>query len=136
MDVYRNVVRKQVIEWLNAIGNKKHQEWLIVHVSTGQEKNKHRFRPGGGQVFDKLKNDFNLKQVRCVQVRINGQDSTKDQETWTELVEKMKESILACYNNQLIQFDEEARKLDSRRLLPGWNYCQYFLLKVMFINFT
>lgn len=26
-------------------------------------------------------------------------------------------------------FEEDARKLDAQRLFPGWNYCQYFIMK-------
>ena len=30
---------------------------------------------------------------------------------------------------QITQADEDTRRLDQQRLMPGWNYCQFFIMK-------
>jgi hypothetical protein len=30
---------------------------------------------------------------------------------------------------QINHADEDTRRLDQQRLIPGWNYCQFFILK-------
>ena len=67
-EAYRNTVKKQIQDWVNIVNNKKNQEWLIVYV-TGSDS---RGRAGrilniggiGGNVFEKLKSDFNTKKDR------------------------------------------------------------------------
>lgn len=46
----------------------------------------------------------------------------------------MKDGILGSLNQQVIQYDEDTRRFDQQRLLPGWNYCQYFVMKVRPLN--
>jgi hypothetical protein len=53
----------------------------------------------------------------------------KDLEQWNDFMEKIKEGMLFSFFQQFQQSMDDARRLDSQRLLPGWNYCQYFLMK-------
>jgi hypothetical protein len=59
---------------------------------------------------------------------LHGNES-KDFECWNELTAKMKECLLSSFNMQITQADEDTRRLDQQRLMPGWNYCQFFIMK-------
>ncbi|CAO3653789.1 unnamed protein product [Cunninghamella echinulata] len=41
----------------------------------------------------------------------------------------MKESILSSFDMQVLQIQEDTRRLDMQRHMPGWNYCTFFILK-------
>lgn len=83
-------------------------------------------------IHDRLKADFNVKKERFVLLKLNSNETLS---CWNDFIDKIKDGVLTSYTNQLIQFDEDSRRLDLVRLLPGWNYCQYFLLKVCFSKF-
>ena len=54
----------------------------------------------------------------------------KDAESWAEFFNRVKECIVNCGKQLVGQFEDDSRRLDQQRLMPGWNYCQYFILKV------
>jgi hypothetical protein len=41
----------------------------------------------------------------------------------------MKEAILSSFDMQVLQIQEDTRRLDMQRHMPGWNYCSFFILK-------
>lgn len=51
---------------------------------------------------------------------------------WAELITKMKEGILLAFDYAFIQREEEVRRSESQRAMPGWNFCTFFILKVIF----
>ncbi|KAJ3163448.1 hypothetical protein HDU86_000027 [Geranomyces michiganensis] len=128
-EVYKASTRKQIQEWLNVVANKKNQEWLIVYLINPDSKGKSaRFLGvGAGSVFDKIKSDFSFKKERCIRMKL--QNDLKDQEAWADLTNHLKEGITSSLNQQILQYDEDTRRIDQQRLMPGWNYCQYFIMK-------
>ncbi len=42
---------------------------------------------------------------------------------------RIKDLVFSNISSQIIQYEEDARRLEQQRLIPGWNYCQYFILK-------
>ncbi|TPX60036.1 hypothetical protein PhCBS80983_g02047 [Powellomyces hirtus] len=129
-EFYKGTVRKQIQEWLNVVANKKNQEWLIVYLINAESKGKSaRFLGvGASSVFDKLKSDFSFKKERCIRMKLQN-DPGKDAEAWTDFQNHLKEGIISSLNQQIIQYDEDTRRIDQQRLMPGWNYCQYFIMK-------
>ena len=63
-------------------------------------------------------------------MKFQGNES-KDFECWNELIAKIKEAIISSFTMQINHADEDTRRLDQQRLIPGWNYCQFFILKVL-----
>ncbi|KAJ3151464.1 hypothetical protein HDU89_001906 [Geranomyces variabilis] len=128
-EVYKASTRKQIQEWLNVVANKKNQEWLIVYLINPDSKGKSaRFLGvGASSVFDKIKSDFSFKKERCIRMKL--QNDAKDVEAWAELTNHLKEGITSSLNQQILQYDEDTRRIDQQRLMPGWNYCQYFIMK-------
>lgn len=93
------------------------REWLIVHVAEKSSSLKLQFR----SIHDKIKGDFHSKKDRYVQL--------KGQEGWDDFVTKLKEGISSAFETTLNLYEEEIRKEDAQRLLPHWNFGNFFLLK-------
>ncbi|KAJ3011981.1 UNVERIFIED_CONTAM: Trafficking protein particle complex subunit 10 [Siphonaria sp. JEL0065] len=125
-DLYKTSVKKQLADWLAVVAAKKNQEPLIVYLSAPDAGRKQASsRLFGSSVFDKIKSDFNKTAL------INLKPThPKDETIWTDFFIKLRELILSSFNGKLLQYDEDTRRLDAQRLLPGWNYCQFFILKV------
>jgi hypothetical protein len=88
----------------------------------------------GASIPDRIKADvqsFNtstVKKERVLSLKLHGNES-KDYECWNEFIAKIKEGILFSFYSQISQTDEDVRRLDQQRLLPGWNYSQFFIMK-------
>lgn len=122
VETYRNFTRKQIQEWLNTIMSKRNQEWIICHVAS-DTKSKGLFNLGGGaNIYDKLKSDFN-QHKRCMQLRGNSQDD------WADLSKRINECVANTLSSQISQYEQDYIRLEEQRMMPGWNYCQYFILK-------
>jgi trafficking protein particle complex subunit 10 len=48
---------------------------------------------------------------------------------WQDILGKIKECVLQSFDSRVLQYEEDIRKMDSQRTLPGWNYCTFFILK-------
>ncbi|KAJ3305631.1 hypothetical protein HDV03_001276 [Kappamyces sp. JEL0829] len=131
VEVYRSTTRKLIQEWLNVVGNKKNQEWLIVYCAEKTRSNRIFNMGSSTSVYEKLKVDFNLKKDRFVHIGAGSAASPdpKNLEAWSELMGRLKELCLVGISAQIIQYDDDARRLEQQRMIPGWNYCQYFILK-------
>ena len=58
---YRATLRQQVRQWLDLVLAKRNQEWLIVHVTTGNKGGQAaKFYQRKGSLLDKIKADFNI----------------------------------------------------------------------------
>ncbi|KAJ3343138.1 hypothetical protein HDU93_009688 [Gonapodya sp. JEL0774] len=80
-------------------------------------------------MYDKLKQDFNVKKDRVTQLQRNVASSKDAADSWNELLLKMNDGILTCFNNMLLQADEDVKRIEGQSNLPGWNYCQLFVMK-------
>lgn len=125
---YKNTVKKQIQDWLNVVGNKKNQEWFIVYATASDVRKGQtpRFLNVGGSVFDRLKSDFTPKQDKLMHLKLS---NLKDNEVWNEFFHRLKDAVISSFIKQVTQYEEDTRRLDAQRLKPGWNYCQYFILK-------
>eukprot|EP00842_Homolaphlyctis_polyrhiza_P006352 jgi/Hompol1/6718/HPOL_002317-RA len=138
VEYYKNNVKKLIQDWLNSVMNKKSQEWLIVHLVGGGDvsakgKGSTLFNINmnmgvAANVFDKIKTDFGLKKERIMQFRMSNNE-IKDAEFWTELLERIKEGVITGISQQISQYEDDVRRFEQQRRMPGWNYCQYFILK-------
>ncbi|KAG0193307.1 hypothetical protein DFQ28_005750 [Apophysomyces sp. BC1034] len=128
-EIYKNKVRRQIRQWVDLIMTKKNQEWLIVYVAGQDAKKSNSYLGLKTSVYDKIRTDFNQgKQDRCVYIRIHDPDGPGS-ELWAGFVEKMKDCILSSFDMQVLQIQEDTRRLDMQRHMPGWNYCTFFILK-------
>lgn len=70
----------------------------------------------------------NRNDNRCAYIRKKDPEGPQS-ELWTVFMEKMKECILSSFDLQVLQIQEDTRRLDMQRHMPGWNYCTFFILK-------
>ncbi|KAG0299826.1 hypothetical protein BGZ98_009724 [Dissophora globulifera] len=105
-EVYKTTVRQQIREWIQLMTSKKNQEWLIVHISSQE----------------------NARATKVAQVRMADTEMS-EMELWADFTEKMKEGIMTSFDQNVLTFEEDIRRLDSQRQMPGWNYCTFFILK-------
>ncbi|KAH8547567.1 trafficking protein particle complex subunit 10 [Umbelopsis sp. PMI_123] len=128
-DSYRMSVKKQIKAWMDVITTKKNQEWLLVYLA-GQDTRKGASYLGlKTSVYDKIKNDFNVgKRDRCVYLR-SASSEHADSEDWVDFINKMKDGIMMSFDAQVQQYQDDTRRLDLQRQMPGWNYCTFFILK-------
>ncbi|KAJ3273827.1 Kinesin-like protein kif3b [Terramyces sp. JEL0728] len=119
LELYKNTTRKQIQEWVNIVANKKNQDWAIISLSDESVKTR-LFK--STTVSEKLKADFNLRKSNHFHIKLNNSD-------WTELLNTIKESILTNISHQINQYEEDSRRLEQQRMIPGWNYCQFFIMK-------
>ncbi|GAA5906420.1 hypothetical protein JCM8208_004655 [Rhodotorula glutinis] len=126
-EVYRATLRHQIREWLDTITARHHQEWLVVHV-THNGRGAAKFYQRKGTVVDKIKADFNVgKRDRCIQV-VQGA-SADDPTAWAEFLTKVKEGVVATFDNNVGLYEENVRKADSQRQLEGWQFLPFFRQK-------
>ncbi|KAG1768331.1 trafficking protein particle complex subunit 10 [Suillus occidentalis] len=128
-DSYKTIVKKQIKDWHFAISQRKNQEWIIVHVVRSDIKD-HRPQvlQHESSVLDKIKADFNIdKRDRCVQLSWTAGDHSPV--IWADLVNKIKDGLLSALDSSVSQREEEVRRSESQRQMPGWNFCTFFILK-------
>ncbi|KAK7467047.1 hypothetical protein VKT23_004109 [Stygiomarasmius scandens] len=126
IETYRTTVKRQLKEWHATVSTRKNQEWMILHVIRPDAKT-----PSGtffqlkGSVLDKIKADFNSdKRERCIQVIWSTNPSI-----WGEFITKLKDGILVAFDAAVAQREEEVKRSEGQRQMPGWNFCTFFILK-------
>lgn len=156
-ETYKATARKTLREWIKAHAHgtasttqsvtssqEKHDacEWLILHVvqdGEGAEKAPAPTSKWGRStttVLEKVKADFNGTSKtavdRVAQLRLPKEGTGKSPELVEQLedmIDKMKNGILASFDLRVAQYEEDIKEKDSQRSLPGWNFCTFFILK-------
>jgi len=102
-------------------------------------------------VFDKLRADFNESSKvgvdRIAQIRLLKKSMSVDllptpalaktleetpqerENAWADLIKKFKDLILIPFDARVRQYEEDIAEQESRRSLPGWNFCTFFIHK-------
>ncbi|EMD38446.1 hypothetical protein CERSUDRAFT_153326 [Gelatoporia subvermispora B] len=128
-ETYKATVRKQIKDWHSVISQRRNQEWLIVHIvrPEGKATQSGLFQIKAS-VLDKIRADFNTdKRDRCVQLvwSLDFEDPT----AWADLIIKVKEGVLSAFDGALSQREDEVKRSEAQRHMPGWNFCTFFILK-------
>lgn len=55
---------------------------------------------------------------------------TDNPAVWAEFINKIKDGVLSAFDAAVAQREEEVKKSESQRQMPGWNFCTFFILKV------
>ncbi|KAG6876520.1 hypothetical protein C0993_002535 [Termitomyces sp. T159_Od127] len=123
LEGYKNTVKKQIRDWHSSVTTRKNQEWLIVHIVRPDTRTQTaNFFQLKGSVLEKIKSDFNAdKKERCVQVAWSPE--TDAPAVWAELVNKIKDGVFTAFDLAVAQREEEVRRSESQRQMPGWNFC-------------
>ena len=65
--------------------------------------------------------------TRCVELTFTNKD---DPTMWMELIARVKESIISSFDAHVSVREEDVKRSEAQRQLPGWNFCTFFILKV------
>lgn len=65
--------------------------------------------------------------LRCCKLDLLGIDAN----FWEDLESKMIESIRNTLDKRVQFYEDELRKLSEQRFMPVWNFCNFFILKVI-----
>lgn len=85
-------------------------------------------RRGIGVLSSFIRNKPSHVGVRCVQLVWSYDDDNPT--AWAELVNKVKDGVLSAFDATVTQREEEVKRSESQRTMPGWNFCTFFILKV------
>lgn len=66
--------------------------------------------------------------IRCCKLDLHGADES----VWEDLDSKIVESIRNTLDRRVQFYEEEIRKLSEQRFMPVWNFCNFFILKVLY----
>ncbi|KAL5529216.1 hypothetical protein ACEPAG_5190 [Sanghuangporus baumii] len=133
-ETYKNTVRKYIKEWHTQVTQRKAQEWVILNVS----KSDPRQTQSGllkmrGPVIDRIRADFNVdKKDRCAQ--LTWTSDLKGPAIWAEVISKVKDGVIAAFDLAVSQREEEVKRSELQKTMPGWNFCTFFVLKESLAN--
>lgn len=128
-EAYKNSVRKQIKDWHSIVVQRKSQEWLILYMDRSDMKAPApSFFQVKASVLDKIKADFNIdKRDRCVQIAWS--PNFDNPSVWVDVITKIKDGLLSAFDATVMQKEDEVRRSESQRQMPGWNFCTFFILK-------
>ncbi len=49
---------------------------------------------------------------------------------WAEFLNKLRDGVLSAFDTAVVQREDEVRRSESQRQMPGWNFSTFFILKV------
>ncbi|KAK7014963.1 trafficking protein particle complex subunit 10 [Favolaschia claudopus] len=129
LETYKTTIKRQVKDWHAVVSSRKNQEWLILHVVRPDARTQGgNFFQLKGSVLDKLKGDFNTdRRDRCVQLAWNA--GSQNPAVWAEFLNKLKDGLLSSFDSAISQREDEVKRSESQRQMPGWNFCTFFTLK-------
>lgn len=65
--------------------------------------------------------------IRCSQLAWS--PGTDNPAAWGEFLNKVKDLILLAFDSAIMLREEEVKRSESQRQMPGWNFCTFFVLK-------
>ncbi|CAG2221716.1 TRAPPC10 [Mytilus edulis] len=65
----------------------------------------------------------------CIAITDPLKQEQKGQESWTALLQRLRNLLLQAYNRHLSKYEENMRLMRERRNEPGWGFIQFFLIQ-------
>ncbi|KAK9447652.1 trafficking protein particle complex subunit 10 [Limtongia smithiae] len=141
-DTYRGSVRQAIRDWFATAfvaTQRDSTEWLIFYYvpegsspyTTGTAAtNALRLKAG---VIDKIRADFNTssKEDRCVLIK-DGIDQTEANKVWDDAIARLRDGIMTAFAKRVQMYEQQAKKLELQKSVPGWNFSTYFVMKASF----
>ncbi|KAJ2555850.1 hypothetical protein EV175_002170 [Coemansia sp. RSA 1933] len=134
LDMYKTVIRPRVKNWVSRVSQRKGEEWMIVYLPNAAEVQRMatttKFLNMRASVFDKLKSDFQTKKDadRVIMLR------PESLESWNTVFLTLRDRTVQALEERVGSMADEIRRLDSNRMMPGWNYCKFFIVKESLVN--
>ncbi|RVW36484.1 Trafficking protein particle complex II-specific subunit 130-like [Vitis vinifera] len=121
LDEFKTILKPR----LKLIVQNDEREWCIVFVSKAHPNNDQATKMAK-KVYARLEVDFSSKKrERCCKLDIHSPEAN----FWEDLESKIMESIRNTLDRRVQFYEDEIRKLSEQRLMPIWNFCNFFILK-------
>lgn len=121
LDEFKTILKPR----LKLIVQNDEREWFIVFVSKAHPNNDQASKLAK-KVYAKLEVEFSSKKrERCCKLDIHCPEAN----FWEDLESKIMESIRNTLDRRVQFYEDEIRKLSEQRLMPVWNFCNFFILK-------
>ncbi|KAJ2711869.1 hypothetical protein H4R19_003042, partial [Coemansia spiralis] len=133
-DTYRSVVQPRAKGWAAKVSQRRGEEWLAIYLPSAAEAQRmattSKFLNMRASVFDKLKADLQPKKdvERVVMLQPGAVES------WNAVFLAIRDRVVQALDERVASMTEEIRRLDANRMLPGWNYCKFFVFKEGLVN--
>ncbi|KAJ1720705.1 hypothetical protein LPJ61_006128, partial [Coemansia biformis] len=133
-DTYKAIVRPRAKSWATRASQRKGEEWLVIYLPNAAEVQKmattSKFLNMRASVFDKLKGDLQVKKdvERVVMLQ------PASVESWNAAFLAIRDRVVQALDDRVASIAEEIRRMDANRMLPGWNYCKFFVFKEGLVN--
>ncbi|KAJ2780265.1 hypothetical protein GGI15_003601 [Coemansia interrupta] len=134
-DTYKGVVRPRVKAWVDRMAQRRGAGWLIIYVPGAAEAQRiaaARAATGPAflakrttSTFDRLRSDFQAKRSETRVVLLQPEQV----ESWNATLLAVRDAAVAALEDRAAALAEAIRRMDANRLLPGWNYCRFFVVK-------
>ncbi|KAJ1922220.1 hypothetical protein H4219_000082 [Mycoemilia scoparia] len=132
VQAYKDVIKPRLEKWVNKVKSKQDEEWLIVYIGKKDDQLQtaaSRLFSINTTVFERVRADFQPKSDNDHVILLQ-----EDDEGWVNFIRVLKNMIISSVESQFTTLYTYIRQLDSNRLVPGWNYCRFFILKESLIN--
>ncbi|KAM6553553.1 hypothetical protein CsatB_014315 [Cannabis sativa] len=121
LDEFKTILKPR----LKLIVQNDEREWFIVYVSKAHPSNDQATKMAK-KVYARLEVDFSSKKrERCCKYDLHSPEAN----FWEDLESKIVESIRNTLDKRVQFYEDEIRKLSEQRLMPVWNFCNFFILK-------
>ncbi|KAH1103796.1 hypothetical protein GYH30_037617 [Glycine max] len=121
LDEFKTILKPR----LKLIIQNDEKEWFIVFVSKAHPANDQASKMAK-KVYAKLEVEFNTKKrERCCKYDMHFPEAN----FWEDLESKIMECIRNTLDRRVQFYEDEIRKLSEQRLMPVWNFCNFFILK-------
>ncbi|KAJ2784414.1 hypothetical protein H4R18_001124 [Coemansia javaensis] len=134
-DTYKAVVRPRAKSWAARAGQRRGEEWLVVYLARAGEAQRLAAGPKflgmrGTSVADRLRSDLQTRRdaERVVVLEAGSVES------WNAAFLAIRERVVQALDERVAAMADEIRRMDANRMLPGWNYCKFFVFKEGLVN--
>ncbi|KAE9621646.1 putative tetratricopeptide-like helical domain, TRAPP II complex, TRAPPC10 [Lupinus albus] len=121
LDEFKTILKPR----LKLIVQNDEREWFIVFVSKAQAAND-QAKKMAKKVYAKIEVEFSSKKrERCCKYDMHFPEAN----FWDDMESKIMECIRITLDRRVQFYEDEIRKLSEQRLMPVWNFCNFFILK-------
>lgn len=136
LEHYKTVTHAKLSSWAASIFARRNQRTIIIHVTSASSNaassgdwatgGRARILSRSDLVFEHLGTDYPESanhRVIQLQVRGHGKDG------WARTVEALSRLLAESFADHIAGIEEDVRRLEAQRTLPGWNFCTFFIKK-------
>ncbi|KAJ2746038.1 hypothetical protein GGI20_001665 [Coemansia sp. BCRC 34301] len=129
IDTYKAVIKARVKAWVGRVSQRKGEGWMVVYAASEEEVQRmsnNKFLSMRTTVFDRLKSDFQGKKDSGEHVVLLQASAV---ESWNKVFLAMRSHVVSVLEERVLGLADDVRRMDANRMLPGWNYCKFFVVK-------